>query len=168
MSTALDESFRIDHPQPNDLVGDPLLVAGMGGGFEATIDIRILDGNGAVLLATFAMSTNLISAWHKSIDLPSALPTKGGVLEVGPSTGADTHPGVVSIPVLFGTAILPDYRSYLLYTVQSGDTLSGIAASQSGLYPGTGYGPIFEANRHVISDPDVIHPGTVLRIPSNF
>ena len=29
--------------------------------------------------------------------------------------------------------------------------------------------PIFEANRHIIGDdPDLIHPGTVLRLPSDF
>jgi len=42
--------FRVDQPQPNYLIGDPLLVAGTGGGFEATIDIRVLDGDGDVLL----------------------------------------------------------------------------------------------------------------------
>jgi len=53
--------------------------------------------------------------------------------------------------------------------VQAGDTLSGIAAAQAPLYIGTGFGPIFEANRHVIGDdPDVIHPGTVLRLPAGF
>jgi nucleoid-associated protein YgaU len=49
------------------------------------------------------------------------------------------------------------------YVVQGGDTLSGIAARLLG-DPGR-YREIFEANRGVIRNPSVIHPGTVLRIP---
>ena len=64
--------------------------------------------------------------------------------------------------------IVPGFRSYFLYTVQPGDTLSQIAVEQAPLYIGTGFQPIFEANRHVLSDPDLIHPGTVLRLPSDI
>lgn len=168
MSNTLDQSFRVDQPRPNDLVGETLLLAGMGGGFEATIDIRVLDGDGKILVETHTMSTNLTSPWQASIDLPSPPPTPRGVVQVGPSTGADEHPGMVSVPVLFGTAITPGFRSYFHYTVQAGDTLSAIAAAQAPLYIGNGWRPIFEANRHIISDPDLIHPGMILRLPSDF
>ena len=161
------QRFRVDQPRPNDLVGDPLLLAGSGGGFEATIDIRVLDGTGAVLLETFTTATNLISQWQASIELPDPPPTRRGVVEVGESTGADTAPPRVSVPVFFGTTIVPGYRSYLLHVVQAGETLSSIAASED-LFTGEGFGPIFEANRDIISDPDRIHPGMVLRIPSDF
>jgi nucleoid-associated protein YgaU len=49
------------------------------------------------------------------------------------------------------------------YTVKAGDTLSKIAKEylgEAGAYP-----KIFEANRDVLSDPDKIKPGQVLRIP---
>lgn len=49
------------------------------------------------------------------------------------------------------------------YTVQAGDTLSGIAKKQLG--NANAYMKIFEANRDVLSDPDKIQPGQVLRIP---
>lgn len=159
--------FRVDQPRPNDLVGDPLLVAGLGGGFEATIDIRVLDGNGAVLLETFTMSTNLISAWQTSLALPATLPTPHGVVEVAPSTGADAPEPRVSVPVFFGTQIAPGSTSYLLHVVQPGETLSGIAASEP-LFIGGGFQPIWQANRDIVADPDVIHPGQVLRIPASF
>ena len=48
------------------------------------------------------------------------------------------------------------------YTVKSGDSLSKIANH----YPGVTWHQIFEANRDQISDPDMIHPGQVLKIPS--
>lgn len=49
------------------------------------------------------------------------------------------------------------------YTVQSGDTLSRIAQRFYGA--ANKYAVIFEANRDVIKDPNVIHPGQILRIP---
>jgi LysM repeat protein len=49
------------------------------------------------------------------------------------------------------------------YTVKSGDTLSGIAKNLLG--DASQYPKIFEANRDVLSDPDKIKPGQVLRIP---
>jgi nucleoid-associated protein YgaU len=167
MSELLTAGFRVDQPRSDDLVGNPLLLAGSGGGFEATIDVRVLDGNGAVLLETFLTSTNLISAWQLSIALPDPPPTPRGVIQVGPSTGGDESPPMVSVSVFFGTAIVPGFRSYFTYTVQPGDTLSRIAVEQAPLYIGTGFRPLFEANRHVLSDPDLIQPGTVLRLPSD-
>ena len=53
----------------------------------------------------------------------------------------------------------------VFYTVQKGDTLSKIAKQQygdAGQYP-----KIFEANRPMLSDPDKIYPGQVLRIPQS-
>jgi nucleoid-associated protein YgaU len=50
-----------------------------------------------------------------------------------------------------------------LHMVQSGDTLSAIAKKyygDAGRYP-----EIFEANKPMLTDPDLIYPGQVLRIP---
>ena len=48
------------------------------------------------------------------------------------------------------------------YTVVAGDSLSKIA----GKYKGLTWQKIFEANRDQIKNPDLIHPGQKLRIPS--
>ena len=49
------------------------------------------------------------------------------------------------------------------YTVEKGDTLGGIAKK---MYGNAGkYPVIFEANKPMLSDPDKIYPGQVLRIP---
>lgn len=50
-----------------------------------------------------------------------------------------------------------------LYTVVAGDTLSKIARDHYG--NANEYGAIFEANRPMLTDPDEIYPGQVLRIP---
>lgn len=49
------------------------------------------------------------------------------------------------------------------YTVAKGDTLSGIAKKILG--NAMEYPKIFEANREVIKDPDLIYPGQKIRIP---
>ena len=52
--------------------------------------------------------------------------------------------------------------SEVVYTVVSGDSLSKIATK----YPGITWQKIFEANRDQIKNPDLIHPGQKLRIPT--
>jgi nucleoid-associated protein YgaU len=49
------------------------------------------------------------------------------------------------------------------YTVQAGDTLSGIAKEHLG--SAGAYMKIFELNKDQLSDPDKIKPGQVLRLP---
>ena len=49
------------------------------------------------------------------------------------------------------------------YTIESGDTLSKIAKARYG--NPMDYPKIFEANRVVIKDPDLIYPGQKIRIP---
>lgn len=48
------------------------------------------------------------------------------------------------------------------YEVKAGDNLSKIAK----LYPGLTWQRIYEANKEQIKNPDIIHPGQILKIPS--
>jgi nucleoid-associated protein YgaU len=50
----------------------------------------------------------------------------------------------------------------VFYTVAPGDSLSKIATK----YQGVTWQKIFEANRDQIKNPDLIHPGQKLRIPT--
>jgi len=56
-----------------------------------------------------------------------------------------------------------DAREPVFYTVKKGDTLWAIASKQYG--NGSKYTVIFEANKPMLSHPDKIYPGQVLRIP---
>ncbi|MBK5722269.1 LysM peptidoglycan-binding domain-containing protein [Dysgonomonas sp. Marseille-P4677] len=47
------------------------------------------------------------------------------------------------------------------YEIKSGDSLSKIAE----LYPGLTWQELFEANKDVIKDPDIIYPGQKIKIP---
>ena len=51
------------------------------------------------------------------------------------------------------------------YTVKAGDTLGAIAKAELG--SANAYMKIFEANRDVLSDPNKISPGQVLKIPAS-
>lgn len=52
----------------------------------------------------------------------------------------------------------------VFYTVEKGDSLWKIASETLG--NGARYNEIFEANKPMLSDPDKIYPGQVLRIPT--
>ncbi len=56
-----------------------------------------------------------------------------------------------------------DAREPVFHTVQKGESLWKIAEKHYG--SGAKYMVIFEANRPMLSDPDKIYPGQVLRIP---
>lgn len=61
------------------------------------------------------------------------------------------------------TVAAPATRPSTYQTVKSGDTLSKIAKDAYG--DGNAYMQIFEANKPMLSSPDKIYPGQVLRIP---
>jgi GH25 family lysozyme M1 (1,4-beta-N-acetylmuramidase)/LysM repeat protein len=79
---------------------------------------------------------------------------------IGPDPNRIQVGWVLTIPAGGATpAPAPAQRTY---TVQSGDTLSGIA-EKAGV--AGGWQALYDANRDTISNPNVIHPGQVLRLP---
>jgi nucleoid-associated protein YgaU len=73
---------------------------------------------------------------------------------------------VVSVPIQFGAAISDQYMSFVLHTVQPGESLYAIAELEY-QYGGGGalWNQIYLANRHQITDPNLIYPGQVLLVP---
>ena len=70
---------------------------------------------------------------------------------------------VADIKVTGGGEAAPPAATERTYTVQSGDTLSKIAKEHLG--DANAYMKIFNANKDQLSNPDLIKPGQVLRIP---
>ncbi|MDP3895435.1 MAG: peptidoglycan-binding protein LysM [Mesorhizobium sp.] len=56
-------------------------------------------------------------------------------------------------------------RQPVFYTVKKGDNLSKIAEAHYGKGKASNYPVIFEANKPMLTHPDKIYPGQVLRIP---
>ncbi|MBK5963403.1 peptidoglycan-binding protein LysM [Thiocystis minor] len=59
----------------------------------------------------------------------------------------------------------PQAAEIEFYVIAKGDSLSAIAKKFYG--DGNAYPRIFEANREVIKDPDLIYPGQKIRIPKS-
>lgn len=155
----------IRQPHPIDIVGDPILVCGVGGAFEATFEARVRDANGAAFVETTITAGSGSGLSEISFQLPTGVPptTQGSVEVFALSAEDGSEINKVIIPVVFGRAIIPSYSVFQPYTVQSGDTLSALAQRFYG-DPGLA-SRIFEANPHQISDPNLIFAGQVLRIP---
>jgi nucleoid-associated protein YgaU len=86
------------------------------------------------------------------------------------STQAEREKVVLAVGNVEGVAAVDDQIEVaapepeaVFYTVVSGDTLSGIALAQYG--DAMKYVAIFEANRPMLENPDLIYPGQVLRVP---
>ena len=63
------------------------------------------------------------------------------------------------------TVAAPDAKEPVFHTVEKGDTLWAISAKHLG--NGAHYEKIFEANKPMLSHPDKIYPGQMLRIPQD-
>jgi nucleoid-associated protein YgaU len=62
-------------------------------------------------------------------------------------------------------AVTDAVKPSTMYTVKKGDTLWKIAEASYGNGKGGEYNRIFEANKPMLSHPDKIYPGQVLRVP---
>ena len=91
--------------------------------------------------------------------------------EPGKPDFSDVQGGSSTVPVKPAAADFSDVKSgssttplsEQQYTIVAGDTLSKIAQKFYG--NGNAWKAIFAANRDKISNPNLIHPGQVLRIP---
>ena len=106
------------------------------------------------------------------------LPISGIQMELGQSvtvsgevdTNADREKVILAIGNVEGIAVVDDKITVanpepeaVFVTVEKGDSLSKIAKAQYG--DPMKYPVIFEANKPMLSHPDKIYPGQVLRIP---
>jgi hypothetical protein len=156
----------IQQPQPLDIVGDPILVGGLGSGFEATLQYRVSEGHDEVT-GHFMVGggTGEHGQFQVQIDVSGAAFTLPrlfiDVYEESAEDGSEINR--VTVPVIYGPLIVPGYIGYREHTVEPGDTLFAIAQAAYG--NGSLFPRIVTANPATITDPDLILPGQVLRIP---
>ena len=157
--------ISIRQPQPFDIVDDPVDVCGIDSGFEGQFAARVRDGNGVELVQINVNGPGqVLFNFHAELALPGVPPTTRGTLEVfefSAKDGSEINKQVV--PIIFGRALIDPYAGFQQYTVQPGDSLFAIAQNFYG--DGSLYPRIFEANTNQLTDPSLIFPGQVLRIP---
>ena len=157
-------SIRMDQPRPFDLVGSPVLIGGIGTGFEANINFRVHDGHDEV---TGPITVGGGSGEHAQFQVKANVGRAAfkldrvfvEVFEVSAKDGTELHK--VTRPVLLGSRMVKGrYIGYREHVVKKGDTLTKIARKHKVTVE-----RLVRANAHEISDPDLIHPGQVIRIP---
>ena len=160
---------RVRQPARNELVGRRFLVAGIGAGFEGTIGIRVLGPKGKVLAEGSAQSSGggfgvgEFSTHVRFADPPRAgtrvtvqvFGDNPGLPDQGPSPGFDLR----EVEVI----VFPQMQGWLIYRVESGDTLTKIVRKVK-VFTKITVPQIVAANPK-IDDPDEINVGQRLRIP---
>ena len=158
------DNIIIQQPQPFEIVDSKILIAGTAVAFEGTLTINVSDGHDEYSAFTNVGSLAL-KQFQGHIDIPdnNSFQLTRLFLRLADDTGNENGPAVI-VPVLFGPKILSGYTGYRNYTVQPGDTLTKIAQDT---YGDGNFQPILQANQNIISDPNLIFVGQVLRIPRN-
>ena len=159
-------TIRMDQPKRFDLVGNRVMIAGIGTGFEATINYRVHEGHDEV---TGSINVGGGTGEHAQFQVKANVGNAAfqldrlfvEVFEVSAEDGSEIHK--ISKPVLLGSRMVEgDYIGYREHVVQQDETLSEIAQEHYGT---TDFEPLVRANVHQIDDPDLIFPGQVIRVP---
>ena len=101
---------EIQQPKPFDLVGNPVLIGGIGSGFEAILQYRVHDGHDERTgHFTVGGGTGEHGQFHLSIDVSGAVFQLDRLfVEVFEESAADgSEINKVIVPVIFG----PEYRT---------------------------------------------------------
>jgi len=160
---------RVRQPANNDLIGRRFIVSGIGSGFEGTVGMRLLDSRGKVLARGSGQSAGgMAGVGEFTTTLTVQSPPRAGTrltLQVFgdnpglPNEGPKPGFNLRQVRVI----MFPDLRGWLLYRVERGDTLTGIARKTKGFANST-VKQIVAANPR-ITGPDHIEVGWRLRIP---
>lgn len=156
----------VQQPAPFDLVGNPVLVSGIGNGFEATLQYRVHDGHDERTgHFTVGGGTGEHGQFQLAIDVTGAAFALDRLfVEIFEESARDgSEINKVIVPVIYGPAIVDNYIGYRIHVVEPGDTLSAIAREHYG--SSGAYHNIVRANPLLISDPDLIFVGQELKIP---
>ena len=165
-SQLLSIANEIQQPKPYDLVGNPVLVGGIGTGFEAVLQYRIHDGHDERTgFFNVGGGTGEHGQFQLAVDVSgAAFQLDRLFVEVYEESAQDgSEINKVVVPVIYGPGIVADYIGYRIHLVQPGDTLSAIAQANYG--DASQFSLIVRANPLVITDPNLIFPGQQLKVP---
>lgn len=158
----------VQQPQPFDLVGPDLLVAGQSLTFEGNVQWSLSEGHDEMSGFITGSGGGVSQFQFRIEEIGEAAFTRPHlfltVFEEDVSDGEGAPPTTVVVPVIYGPLLVDGYAGWLPYVVQSGDTLSSIAADFYG--DASAYPVIAAANPTTIADPDLIFVGQELRLPT--
>ena len=158
--------IEVRQPRAHDIIGRRFTIAGFGTGFEATVLWRVLGEDGTPLaegLVQGAGSMGVLQDFGHDVLLPRSVSARGDhvVLQVfGEDASGENPPGTDLNEVR--VTLFTGLRGWRLHEVIRGDTLSEIARDVG---ESIRFQDVFESNRDILTDPDVIVPGQVLRVP---
>jgi len=159
-------TISLRHPRAHDIVDDPVEIAGVGTGFEGTLQARVRDARGRELAQKHfqAGGTGIWGNFFLRLDVPGVPSSPHGVLEVFEVSAEDgSEVGTVVRPIVFGRALRDPYLGFAVHRVVGGETLSSIAEQWYG--DAASFRVLFEGNRDQLTDPDLIVVGQQLRVP---
>ena len=157
--------IEVRQPRQNDVIGKKFVIAGYGTGFEATVHWRVLDDTGQPLGGGNLQGVGSMGVIHdfgNTVTLGNT-PARGAhvTLQVFGDDASGIHPPGPDLNIVHAT-LFTSLEGFRLYEVKSGDNLTMIAQQQG---QNTTVDDIFQANRDRISNPNLIFPGQVFRIP---
>lgn len=157
---------QIQQPRPFDLVGNSVLIAGIGSGFEAVLNYRVHDGHDERKgFFNVGGGTGEHGQFQVAVDVTGAAFALDRlfveVFEESANDGSEINKVVV--PVIFGPRIVPGYIGFRLHQVKRGETLTAISREHYG--DAADVDEIVRANPAGISNPNLIIIGQVLKIP---
>lgn len=121
-------NVRVTSPTRDGLISLPLTITGQGRAFENTIDWRLLDEDGTVLVSGFATADAQEVGGFGAFEVTSSYPEpKGtrGTVEVFTTSARDgSEQDVVSIPVTFASQGAQSVRAYFSSTAEDPETLN--------------------------------------------
>lgn len=156
--------IEVRQPAEHDVIGPTFTIAGFGTGFEATVLWRLVGqgvlGEGKI---EGIGSNGVLDDFGHDVSLGPSVSARGAhvTLQVFGDDPSGEHPPGPDLNEVHVT-LFSGLQGWKLYEVKRGDTLAAIARNEG---QNTGFGDIFEANRDVLSDPNRIFPGQVLRVP---
>lgn len=154
-------TIQVRQPQPHDLIAGSFVIAGFASGFEGVVQWRVLDSAGSSLGDGQLAGVGSNGTEHDFGDQVALTHNteRGDTVTIQVFGEQPTGPDLNQIPV----TLFNDMTGFRLYEVKPGDTLTSIATQQG--EGGTSANDIFAANRDRLTDPDLIFPGQVLRVP---
>ncbi len=151
-------------PRRGDVVGRRFLVAGIGEGFEGTLDVEVRDEDRVVARAFAQTRAGGVGAGDYAVEVELEERVRGGtqlVVQVASSTGQG-QPGPERTDRT-RVVCFPRATGFVVHEVDPGDTLTGILRGLGDL-TSADVADVVAANRQV-EDPDVIEVGWRLTIP---